>query len=45
MQALQDKFEGSAIGGSEEVCEGKTDLVRIAGRLVLFRAMGKNAFA
>lgn len=45
MRALQDKFEGSAISGSEEACEGKIDLVRIAGRLVLFRAMEKNAFA
>jgi lysyl-tRNA synthetase class 2 len=44
MRALHDKFESSAIGGSEEAGEGKTDLVRIAGRLVLFRAMGKNAF-
>lgn len=44
MRALHDKFEESTIGGSEEAAEGKTDLVRIAGRLVLFRAMGKNAF-
>lgn len=41
---LLDKFEGLAVGTSEEAEEGKTDLVHIAGRLVLFRAMGKNAF-
>lgn len=44
MRALQDKFEGSAVGTSEEAEDGKTDTARIAGRLVLFRAMGKNAF-
>ncbi|MCB1084835.1 MAG: lysine--tRNA ligase, partial [Chlamydiia bacterium] len=45
MGPLQSKFEGAAVGTSEEAGEGKTDQVRIAGRLVLFRAMGKNAFA
>ncbi|MGE0198363.1 MAG: lysine--tRNA ligase [Simkaniaceae bacterium] len=45
IRALQDKFEGSAIGTSEEAEVGKTDFARIAGRMVLFRAMGKNAFA
>ncbi|MCP5503518.1 MAG: lysine--tRNA ligase [Chlamydiales bacterium] len=44
MRALQDKFEGTAVGTSEEAEVGKTDHARIAGRLVLFRAMGKNAF-
>ncbi|MDN3509084.1 MAG: lysine--tRNA ligase [Candidatus Neptunochlamydia sp.] len=44
MRALQDKFEGTPVGTSEEAEEGKTDHARIAGRLVLFRAMGKNAF-
>ncbi len=44
MRSLQDKFEGSAVGTSEEAEEGKTDTACIAGRLVLFRAMGKNAF-
>ena len=45
MRALQDKFEGLAIGTSEEGEAGTTDFVRIAGRVVLFRAMGKNAFS
>jgi len=44
MLTLNEKFEGNAIGGSEEAGNGSTDLVRVAGRLVLFRAMGKNAF-
>ncbi len=38
-------WEGKELGHSEEAAEGKTDSVRVAGRLVLFRAMGKNAFA
>ena len=45
MRALQDKFEGSAVGESEAAGEGNTDLACVAGRVVLFRAMGKNAFA
>jgi lysyl-tRNA synthetase, class II len=32
------------VGNSEDAAEGKTDEVSVAGRLVLFRAMGKNAF-
>jgi lysyl-tRNA synthetase class 2 len=37
---------GSAkVGDSTEAQEGKTPFVSTAGRLVLFRAMGKNAFA
>ncbi|MCB1074801.1 MAG: lysine--tRNA ligase [Simkania sp.] len=45
MKHLEDKFEGHAIGTAEEAMEGKTDQVRVAGRMMLFRAMGKNAFA
>lgn len=37
--------EGKELGHSEEAGEGKTPFVRLSGRLVLFRAMGKNAFA
>ena len=37
---------GSAkIGGSPEAEKGETPFVSVAGRLVLFRPMGKNAFA
>ena len=43
--ALQHKYESREIAGSEEAEAGKTEHVTLAGRLVLFRAMGKNAFA
>lgn len=39
------EMEGQELGHSEEAGEGKTPEARISGRLVLFRAMGKNAFA
>ncbi len=42
---LNTKWEGKEMGHSEEAGEGKTESVTVAGRLVLFRAMGKNAFA
>lgn len=42
---LNARWEGKEIGHSEEAAEGKTEAVCVAGRLVLFRAMGKNAFA
>ncbi len=41
---LQSKYENQELGHSEAAAEGKTDEATIAGRLVLFRAMGKNAF-
>lgn len=43
--ALQHKYESHELAGSEEAEAGKTEHVTLAGRLVLFRAMGKNAFA
>lgn len=43
--ALHDQYGSSDLKGSEEAQEGKTDSVTVGGRLVLFRAMGKNAFA
>lgn len=42
---LEKKYENQVPGHSEDAAEGKTDLVCVAGRLMLFRAMGKNAFA
>lgn len=36
--------EGKEIGHSEDALEGKTKHLFVQGRLVLFRAMGKNAF-
>jgi lysyl-tRNA synthetase class 2 len=44
-QALHHKFESLPLGGSEEAQSGSTEHAVLAGRLVLFRAMGKNAFA
>ena len=44
-QELAARWEGKEMGHSEEAAEGKTDTASVAGRLVLFRAMGKNAFA
>ncbi len=41
---LNVKWEGKEIGHSEDAGEGKTESVLVAGRLVLFRGMGKNAF-
>lgn len=42
---LLEQYQGSTIGHSEEAMTGKTPKVCIAGRLVLFRSMGKNTFA
>lgn len=42
---LQSKYEKDPIGHSEDAAAGTTPSVCIAGRLILFRAMGKNAFA
>lgn len=42
---LQDKYGSIEVGHSEDAASGSTPSARVAGRLVLFRAMGKNAFA
>jgi lysyl-tRNA synthetase class 2 len=44
-EALAHKYEGVEIGHSEDAEKGTTDGACIAGRLILFRSMGKNAFA
>lgn len=44
IKELHDKYTGVEIGFSEEAEAGKTPQYTVAGRLVLFRAMGKNAF-
>ncbi|MCB1118327.1 MAG: lysine--tRNA ligase [Chlamydiia bacterium] len=44
-QALEETHTDQQVGTSDEAAEGKTPHVSVAGRLVLFRAMGKNAFA
>jgi len=42
---LESKYSQETIGNSEEAEAGSTPKVRMAGRLVLFRPMGKNIFA
>jgi lysyl-tRNA synthetase class 2 len=42
---LQQQCQGKEVGHSDDAAAGTTEPVRIAGRLVLFRSMGKNAFA
>ncbi len=42
---LQTYYEGKEIGHSEDAEKGTTPFVLTAGRLILFRGMGKNAFA
>lgn len=42
---LHQKYGEDTVGHSEDAAAGTTPFVSIAGRLVLFRAMGKNAFA
>ncbi len=43
-KALQDEFAGNEVGSSDDAAAGKTPSFSVAGRLVLFRSMGKNAF-
>ncbi len=42
---LASKYETEEIGTFEEALEGKSDEAVVAGRIVLFRAMGTNIFA
>lgn len=42
---LRQLFEGKEVGSSDDAAAGTTQSFKIAGRLVLFRSMGKNAFA
>lgn len=45
LKALNQKYEGQEAGSYEEAAARKSDHVRVAGRLVLHRPMGKNIFA
>lgn len=45
IEAIRKQYGESQIGHSEDAAAGTTPLVKVAGRLVLFRSMGKNAFA
>lgn len=42
---LQQDFNGQEVGHSDDAAAGTTEPVRVAGRLVLSRSMGKNTFA
>lgn len=42
---LEKTYEGQDVGHFDDALAGKTPTASVAGRLVLFRAMGKNAFA
>lgn len=42
---LIQTYENDSVGLSEDAAAGTTPFVCLAGRLVLFRSMGKNAFA
>jgi lysyl-tRNA synthetase, class II len=44
-KGLLDQYQGATVGHSEDAMAGKTPLVCVAGRLVLYRSMGKNTFA
>jgi len=44
IRTLIDKYNNQPIGHSEDAEKGATESVCVTGRLVLFRAMGKNAF-
>ena len=44
-EELSKRYSDKELGHSEDAAEGKTESFKMAGRLVLFRAMGKNAFA
>ncbi|MFY7842951.1 MAG: lysine--tRNA ligase [Rhabdochlamydiaceae bacterium] len=41
---IQTTYDKEAVGHSEEAEQAVTPFVKIAGRLILFRSMGKNAF-
>ncbi|MDF2576588.1 MAG: lysyl-tRNA synthetase [Chlamydiales bacterium] len=43
--SLQQKYQGQPLGDSDAGGAGTTPAATIAGRLILFRAMGKNIFA
>ncbi len=45
IEELLEKYKDKETGHSEEAANGSTEKFSIAGRLILFRAMGKNAFA
>lgn len=45
LAAVKKSYADAEVGHSDDAAAGTTPLVTVAGRLVLFRSMGKNAFA
>lgn len=45
LETLKKQYDGQEIGHSEDAEKGSTLSIKVAGRLVLFRSMGKNSFA
>src|ERR1700738_579897 len=43
-QQLEAQYANQPVGDSEAAAAAQTERVVLAGRLMLFRAMGKNAF-
>ncbi len=43
-EELHSLYDGATIGHSDDAGAGTTPSAKVAGRLVLFRSMGKNAF-
>jgi lysyl-tRNA synthetase, class II len=44
-RSLLDKYATEEVGHSDDAAAGTTPQIALAGRLILFRSMGKNAFA
>jgi len=44
-EELNNRYHDKPIGHSDDAAAGVTEFVKMAGRLMLFRSMGKNAFA
>lgn len=44
LKEVNDEFEKKEIGHSDDAAAGNTPELEVAGRLILFRPMGKNAF-
>ena len=45
VHTVDTKYANQDVGTFDEAAEGKTDHVSLAGRIILFRAMGTNIFA
>lgn len=44
-EELNHRYQDAPVGHSDDAAAGSTEYVTVAGRLILFRSMGKNAFA